>query len=341
MKIAKKILPVQQPKEECPLPLLTEDSEGEENTKDLTKFGSFKLLTNPADNASAKYSFTMRYNDGTLGLRKTIRWVLNTRKVIQGLAIANAPHKMTLVQEMCSGAAQTILIKAAQGSRGHRHEQLKIAAAAAAPGRGGDAHAGPGETQEQYLARIQAVRDGVPMPDWDDVDVANGLRATIKMVAPYKVLEKQKRFMRRRMRKPADMKSRTYVNLLTRINVEELPELPPFQANQRLPADELRDIIVYGLPRSWLREMDVHDFDPYNRPLPDVVGFAERMEASEEHEKSSSTKNTSSNKSSKKARTQPGTGGSGKKWCEHHESDTHNTSECEVLKKLKASFKSK
>jgi hypothetical protein len=71
-----------------------------------------------------------------------------------------------------------------------------------------------------------------------------------------------------------------------------------------------------------------------------VVEFCERMEAAEDFHPvqkkatGSSTKKTKYNGSKGK-----NSKGNGDKWCEYHESDTHNTSECTVLKKLKDSKK--
>ena len=322
-----KSAPVQD-KNVCPLPLIPE-TDPNVDTKDSTKFGTFKLLTDPTDNDSTKYSFTMRYTDGTQGLRATIKWVMDVDKVITGLGVADAAAKIPLIQQLCSGVAQTAFDAAREQSRDARHEVLMEAAVNALP-------VVNGETAAQKAVRVQNARNGVPAPAFGDADIQAGMQAIISQVAPYKVLEKQRRFMRRKMRKPADMMTRQYVTYFNRINLEELPCLPPFGDNQSLPNDEVKDIIVYGLPRSWLKEMDKHDFDPYNDTLKNLLGFCERMEASEDHDASGNTK-PSGGKSSKKARTQSGANHSGDKWCEYHETNTHNTSECETLKKLKAS----
>ncbi len=95
-----------QVKDVVPLPLVREE-DSILNTKDTTKVGTFKLLTNPTDTASPKYSFAMPYIDGTEGLRPVIQWVLNTRKVLAGLNITLGPPQVTLVNELCKGSANT------------------------------------------------------------------------------------------------------------------------------------------------------------------------------------------------------------------------------------------
>jgi hypothetical protein len=52
------------------------------------------------------------------------------------------------------------------------------------------------------------------------------------------------------------MKIRIFVNHLHQINLDEIPQLPPFAPDQELSNDELLDIILYGIPKSWVKEMD-------------------------------------------------------------------------------------
>jgi hypothetical protein len=166
------------------------------------------------------------------------------------------------------------------------------------------------------------------------------LKSTIKMVCPYKALEKQKRFMRCKMRKPADMKTRIFVNHLHRINFDEIPQLPPFATGQELSKDKLLDIILFGIPKSWVKEMDRQDFDPYEREdIQAKIQFCERMESAEDSNHTQKSGSTSKN-SNKKTRFSNNKGkplkGNGK-WCEYHKTNTHNTSECSVMKMMKES----
>jgi hypothetical protein len=86
--------------------------------------------------------------------------------------------------------------------------------------------------------------------------VTEALRSVITNACPFKVLQKQKRYMHRYMRKPQDMKVRTYVHSLMRINIEEILHLPPFAQDQRLSEDEIIEIILNATPNSWSQEMD-------------------------------------------------------------------------------------
>jgi hypothetical protein len=63
--------------------------------------------------------------------------------------------------------------------------------------------------------------------------VTEALHSVITNACPFKVLQKQKRYMRRYMRKPAEMKFCTYVHSLMCINIEEIPHLLPFAEAKR------------------------------------------------------------------------------------------------------------
>jgi hypothetical protein len=94
--------------------------------------------------------------------------------------------------------------------------------------------------------------------------------------------------------------------------------------------------------------MDRQDFDPIKQTnLSKVVDFCKRLQSAEgfnpKQQKRTSGSTTNSKYAQKKTKysntkRKPSTGG---KWCEYHETDTHDTSECSVLKKMKESRKNK
>ena len=310
------------------LPLLDEEHEEE----DKTKIRSFKLLTDPTQADSPKFSLSIVVLDENASVRATIKWRTAISKILTGLNITTGTAKHPVIQELATGAPLQAYNTNVRGSRATRHLAAQLNAVAAQPQR----DVANGETEAAYETRIAAARNGVPLPDLNNTDIETGLNAVMTEVCPYKALEKQKRFMRRKMRKPANLSTRAYVSNILRINGEELPMLPPFNTTQGLSADEIIDIVTFGIPKSWVRKMDEHDFDPMAQGIGNLVAFCERMEAAEEHVNDPETKGNSSNKksSSKKHKS---TRNNGKKWCDYHETTSHNTSECEVLKKLKAS----
>ena len=313
-----------------PILPLVDDEEGMEIDDSIST--TFKLRSIPADANSSKYSFKVQIIDGNATPRQAIKWGARVRKVFAGLAMNTHSDQHNLLLELCSGSAKTAYDTAAKANRAVRHTNLRQAAVDAAPARNHGGH----EDDVTYNARIQAAWDGVAEPAFDNSDVVAGINALIEGACPYKALEKQKRFMRRKMRKPAGMTTRTYVNHIMHINIEELPLLPPFNPGQNLAADEIVDIVTFGIPKSWMKKMDEHDFDPFAGSIGELIAFCERMEVSEDFEKGSESKVAVSSSKSKKHKSQRNNPSKGK-WCHYHETDTHDTKDCETLKKLKAS----
>ena len=69
---------------------------------------------------------------------------------------------------------------------------------------------------------------------------------------PRQVLAKVKRALCRDMRKPSNMKVCLHCQHLTRVNNEEITGLPPaFDDAQKLSDEEMTDIILLGVPRTW------------------------------------------------------------------------------------------
>ena len=320
--------------ETAPLPLVP--IEYKYDTKDSTKSSSFKLRTVPAEATSPTYSFTTPVVDGTQSIRVTMEWMRNIDKVCTGLDITDVEHKHTIVVALLRGAALTAFTTKTEESRDALWKTQRDAAfAAVVPAVPG---LGPPETPLQLLARRTAALDAVVRPARRQEDISEGLKAVVAHVCPYKVLQKQKRIMRRNMRKPADMRIRTYVNHMLRIIREELQLLPPFRINQSFEEDEVKEIIAFSIPARWSKEMDRLDYDIFGKTIEETVCFCERQEEAEsgdftkvEHPKHGSHKKKGKFERAKKE---------GGKWCDFHETDTHNTSECTTLQNLKKKGKS-
>ncbi len=301
------------PKEVASLPLipLVEDEAGRAKM-------SFKLFTDPANEASPKVTFPMFILTGGESLREHLVWRENLEKVISGLNLDTPTKKQNTILQLVRGASMTSFIKGQKTSVDTLWAVQREAAAQAVRGSGNAAG---------REARIEAARAAVPKPDLREDDVLAGLQHIIKDRSPYQVLETQKRFMRRNMRKPFELNMRTYVNHLTRINDRELPLLPPFNLNQGLSDYELKDIIHNGLPNSWKNEMIRQGFDPLLRTMDELVLFCERQEAT-----SSSAETRSATTPKPHVNRGPKHGTKPAKWCEYHKSQSHNTTECKSFR---------
>jgi len=180
---------------------------------------------------------------------------------------------------------------------------------------------------------------------WDEAgnyhnnDWALYCQGMVEKLVPSRALAKVKRHLRRHSRKPADMTVRSYYQNLYRINTQEIPNLPPFGDRQSFRDDEFIDIILYGTPGSWAREMERQGFDPMDHTAEEVVAFMEQLESAEVHDKAStkvdSKKSSDKSASSKKKSSKEGSNKKETKFCEIHGHCAHTTEECRSNKNNK------
>lgn len=181
------------------------------------------------------------------------------------------------------------------------------------------------------------------------------MNALAAHVFPQRALRMQKRYMRRYMRKPKGQTTREYIARVNEIN-EYLSLFPPFEADQKLPTDEILDILEFGMPATWQREFWRQGFDPIAHSIEDFTEFCERLEFTEEmYDETHASKkrprvdrNSMSKESgNSKGRIKP----EGKKpkksntWCDYHQTDSHTTGDCKVVlaqaRKMRAAWENK
>jgi hypothetical protein len=176
----------------------------------------------------------------------------------------------------------------------------------------------------------------------------------IKHAFPKKALTDQKRYMRRFLRKPRDMKTRIFMGRLIELN-DYLELFPDFQDNQKLAQDEIMDIAEYGVPNTWQKTMVLQGFNPVDNTPAAFIEFCERLEFAEGSNSNQEMKSQSDSKNAKKggplhAKT-PERGNKKRKnnetepeyYCRLHGPNTsHNTAECKNLKsqadKMRAAY---
>jgi hypothetical protein len=161
-----------------------------------------------------------------------------------------------------------------------------------------------------------------------------------------RALQRQKKYMRRGMRKIKGMRIRTFVSRLREINLH-LALFPNGQAQAEdwagegaiLEDDELIDIIEFSIPNSWKSAMTKQGFVPENHTIIEVIEFCERYEEDEVEEdevrRSRSTRNVVENqKGSAKRKRQEKPENSN--FCFLHGSNCgHTSADCEALKRLR------
>jgi hypothetical protein len=166
----------------------------------------------------------------------------------------------------------------------------------------------------------------------------------VTQLLPRRVLARVKRFLRRDCRKPRDMKVRTYFQHVQRVNIDELPSLPPFGHHQSLSNDEILDILLYGTPKSWQKEMERQGFDPMLGTVQETLEFMERLEATDDFDGTPAIRQSSkphAKKGGNQKKAPPSSDGK-KGFCMIHGEGNHTSEECYTLqkeaKKLKTSY---
>jgi len=126
-----------------------------------------------------------------------------------------------------------------------------------------------------------------------------------------------------------------------RINTEEIACCPPaFDDTQCLTPDEIINILLFGTPKSWQREMDCQGFDPVASTVTQAVEFMEHIEMSEDFDGNKKVAAVAKKGNNKNKFNKGNSGADGSKCCMlHGNNNAHDTSECKTLmaqaKKLK------
>ena len=314
------------------LPLVP--SEPEELRKDQTS--SFSLRVDPTDPDSVTYKFSMQVIEGTEEVRTILSWKTNVDKVLVGFNITTGAAQKQMIDNLCKHTAKALFEQTWNAAARLVRERRAVQAREASAAGGGN----PAAQQAAYEAIANTA-----LLDADNTTlrvIQTAIDGVIKGCVPDKTLQRVKRNMRREMRKPVDMKVRQHFVHLSRLN-NELESLPPFGNDQGLSEDELIDILIHAVPKSWTREMDRQGFDPVVHSLGEVVSFLERVETAEQGHENNNTKSSqkASSKTSSSYKKGSKSSGSGNHYCMvHGKNATHSTENCNQLKKEASRLKS-
>ncbi len=174
----------------------------------------------------------------------------------------------------------------------------------------------------------------------------------VKEFAPKDVLTRQTRYMRYDMRKPSGETMRKYVGAVGTLN-EKLKDFPPlYDAAQKIPEQDLLDILASRAPTPARAMMIEHGFDPQAATITDFVELCERAETKQalkhhiqkEAEASASGSDENSYKKvARKGKSHKAKHDSYKSkasrpakeldyYCKlHKQNDSHDTEKCKVL----------
>ncbi len=172
-----------------------------------------------------------------------------------------------------------------------------------------------------------------------------------KEVFPERALQKQRRAMRRYLRKPNDMSTSAFYARLVELN-ELLTSFPNASDKSKLSQEELIEILEFALPNTWRMHMTLAQFVCSEKSPTDILNLCKEIEGIEaEHGDLSVTgvhntrrpkrqKSSHSSKSSKRKRnhTDSSNSNSGSKICPIH-GPGHSAEECLLLKSAIANGK--
>ena len=166
-------------------------------------------------------------------------------------------------------------------------------------------------------------------------------------IFPDRALQKQRRALRRNIRKPENMKTNQFYARLVEMN-EQLEKFPNGTEDDKLSEDELKEILEFGLPKSWQIHMTLCQFKCLEKSAKEILNFCKEIEGVEKEHGSLSNrynngkKDTSSNpkQSSLKKRKRDSSKNSsesdksqgGKKYCPVHGWCSHTAEDCILLK---------
>ena len=174
-----------------------------------------------------------------------------------------------------------------------------------------------------------------------------------KYFFPQHAVRTQKRYIRRFIRKPKDMKFRAFVNRVLELNghLDKFPEETTNVTPTILENDEIKDILHHACPKSWQDQMTTLGFNFPEKTIEDMIEFCERFEQIEDDvipKKKKSSRKESSSSSSKKTTRKRNTVSFNSssssfddssedekfKWCKYHGKCAHTTDECEDIERM-------
>ena len=195
--------------------------------------------------------------------------------------------------------------------------------------------------------------EGTALAKFNEFTVAVGTETSAHLIqveqrlvthfAPREVLSQQARYIRYKMVKPYATTTRQYVGAVHTLN-EKMEQLPPnFNADQKVPATELLDILASKAPKSHKELMTDHGFDPQSATIERFVEICERAETKEALKNKGKTQHFESDddsissggpKKKPKKKTSSNKHGTARSryYCRHHgPNGTHDSKECKVL----------
>ena len=173
----------------------------------------------------------------------------------------------------------------------------------------------------------------------------NTVMATMTVhVFPTYAYRDQRRYMQTYLKKPHEMKVRSFTTRLIQLNTY-LPYFPPDRPGQlvtSLPDDDIKEILYHAMPNTWKKKMIEQGYNYLDGPIHAMAEFFEtRIENLEKSiPPSVPSRNGKKSKKASKKKEESETK-TGHKFCQYHGMCGHTTDECTTLKALVKQAKQK
>jgi len=313
--------------------------------EDLT---TVNFYSDPSDHNSTQVEFSFKGLDGDHETpHEILEWHYNVDRALTGLNLnANGLSSYNMCKQFMRGSALSSFIAKAGAILVDKKAEAIVACELARD------NYPPATDAGHIVADFNALRAAVLTANTrntmdyltknygPDV-IKDSLNEIVKNLLPNKTLQRVKRYLRREARKPIDMGVKQYTMHIYRINTEEIARCPPaFDHTQCLTPGEIINILLFGTPNSWQREMDCQGFDPLASTITQVVEFMERIKMSEGFDGDKKVAAVTKKGNNKNKSNKGNSGADGSKHCMlHGNNNTHDTLECKTLmaqaKKLK------
>ena len=162
-------------------------------------------------------------------------------------------------------------------------------------------------------------------------------------VFPTYAYRDQRRYMQRYLKKPHDMKVRSFTTRLIQLNTY-LPYFPPDRPGQlvsSLPEDDIKEILYHAMPNKWKKKMIEQGYNYLDGPIHAMAEFFESRIENLEKSIPPSVSSRNPKKSKKGKKKEAAEEKEGHKFCQYHGICGHTTDECTTLKALVKQAKQK
>jgi hypothetical protein len=196
------------------------------------------------------------------------------------------------------------------------------------------------EEQMQELTTLTKSDGETEVLEATDQMIIESLNAVAQIIFPFRAMETQKQWMRRRMHKPKELSIRKTVAAVGRLN-NSLPLFPYGEESDKFTPGEILEILEWSIPESWRTKFDLDGYVPTEFTK---ERFMTECEAIERNEPKSSFKNPNSTNTGKTVTHKKSQGvkhrsstqksdTTAKFYCtEHGQNRTHSTDKCYTLK---------